>query len=97
MILLRFYHPGGLSVAGNQLFVADTNNHKIRVVNLTTKATKTLSLGDLGPPQLSPRPPSFPNAKQITVASADAAPVSRSSSRFRFLCPRASNSTRRSP
>ena len=27
----RFYQPGGLSVAGTELYVADTNNHKIRV------------------------------------------------------------------
>jgi thiol-disulfide isomerase/thioredoxin len=29
----RFYQPGGLSVAGNSLYVADTNNHKIRVID----------------------------------------------------------------
>src|SRR5205823_6009294 len=26
----RFYQPGGLSLAGTDLYVADTNNHKIR-------------------------------------------------------------------
>ena len=29
----RFYQPGGLSVAGDSLYVADTNNHKIRVID----------------------------------------------------------------
>ena len=28
----RFYEPGGVSVAGGRLYVADTNNHGIRVV-----------------------------------------------------------------
>jgi thiol-disulfide isomerase/thioredoxin len=45
-----FYEPGGLAVAGNQLYVADTNNHAIRVVDLKTKETRTLALKDLQPP-----------------------------------------------
>src|SRR5205807_8101239 len=32
-----FYEPGGLSVASDKLYVADTNNHAIRVVDLKTK------------------------------------------------------------
>ncbi len=34
----EFYQPGGLSVAGTELYVADTNNHKIRVVDLQSRA-----------------------------------------------------------
>jgi hypothetical protein len=30
----RFREPGGLSVAGDQLYIADTNNHRIQVANL---------------------------------------------------------------
>lgn len=45
-----FYEPGGLAVAGNQLYVADTNNHAIRVVDLKTKETRTLAIRDLQPP-----------------------------------------------
>src|SRR5262249_17843694 len=37
-----FYEPGGLTLAGDKLYVADTNNHAIRVVDLKTKQTKTL-------------------------------------------------------
>jgi thiol-disulfide isomerase/thioredoxin len=32
-----FFDPGGLHVAGDELFVADTNNHRIVRVNLVTK------------------------------------------------------------
>src|SRR2546428_917121 len=39
-----FYEPGGLAVAGEKLYVADTNNHAIRVVDLKTKETKTLPI-----------------------------------------------------
>ncbi|MBN2503627.1 MAG: redoxin domain-containing protein [Anaerolineales bacterium] len=43
----QFAEPGGLSIAGNQLFVADTNNHLIRVVNLNTGVVQTLRLTNL--------------------------------------------------
>ena len=39
-----FYEPGGLSLDGDDLYVADTNNHAIRVVDLTTDTTTTLVL-----------------------------------------------------
>ncbi len=45
-----FYEPGGLAVAKNKLYVADTNNHAIRVVDLKTKDTKTLPIKGLKPP-----------------------------------------------
>jgi hypothetical protein len=48
-----FYEPGGLTLAGDKLYVADTNNHANRVVDLKTKETKTLTIKGLQPPQLS--------------------------------------------
>ncbi|HKP48143.1 MAG TPA: thioredoxin-like domain-containing protein [Pyrinomonadaceae bacterium] len=45
-----FYEPGGLSVANGKLYVADTNNHAIRVVDLKTKQTATLNIKGLMPP-----------------------------------------------
>lgn len=48
-----FYEPGGLTLADNKLYVADTNNHAIRVLDLKTKETKTLTIKGLQPPQLS--------------------------------------------
>ena len=33
----QFYEPGGLSVAGNTLYVADTNNHAVRTVDLARR------------------------------------------------------------
>lgn len=43
----RFYEPGGLSVAGNNLYIADTNNHSIRVADLTTGRVTTLKISGL--------------------------------------------------
>lgn len=40
----RFYEPAGLAVAGATLYVADTNNHAVRVVDLATGAVTTLAL-----------------------------------------------------
>ncbi|OLE50826.1 MAG: hypothetical protein AUG51_26095 [Acidobacteria bacterium 13_1_20CM_3_53_8] len=45
-----FYEPGGLSVANGKLYVADTNNHAVRVVDLKTKQTSTLVIKGLRPP-----------------------------------------------
>ncbi len=40
----RFYEPGGLSVIGDTLYVADTNNHAIRMIDLRAGVTDTLVL-----------------------------------------------------
>ena len=48
-----FYEPGGLSVADGKIFVADTNNHAIRVVDLKTKEVSTLKISGLMPPELN--------------------------------------------
>ena len=45
-----FYEPAGLSVADGRLYVADTNNHAIRVVDLRSKTVSTLRIEGLTPP-----------------------------------------------
>ena len=39
-----FSEPGGLSAAGDLIYVADTNNHAIRVANIITGTVSTLEL-----------------------------------------------------
>ncbi|NIN48700.1 MAG: hypothetical protein GTN62_01095, partial [Gemmatimonadales bacterium] len=39
-----FYEPGGIDAADGKLYIADTNNHAIRVVDLTSNETSTLVL-----------------------------------------------------
>ncbi|MCC7493535.1 MAG: redoxin domain-containing protein [Fimbriimonadaceae bacterium] len=56
----RFDGPAGLSAAAGRLYVADTNNHAIRVVDLATAAVSTLLLREperARPPQGAGRPP----------------------------------------
>lgn len=39
-----FDEPGGLALAGGKLYVADTNNHAIRVIDLAARVVSTLRL-----------------------------------------------------
>jgi len=67
-----FYEPGGLSVANGRLYIADANNHAIRVVDLKTKETSTLRLKGLEPPTTTATATlsdsAGPNAEEIKVA-----------------------------
>ncbi|QEH37247.1 Thiol-disulfide oxidoreductase YkuV [Aquisphaera giovannonii] len=51
----RFYQPGGLAVAGNRLYVADTNNHKVRVIDIPTRSVRTLEV-DVPSPRAMSKP-----------------------------------------
>jgi DNA-binding beta-propeller fold protein YncE len=42
-----FNEPAGIAFAGNQLYVADTNNHAVRVVDLEAGEVRTLHLTGL--------------------------------------------------
>jgi thiol-disulfide isomerase/thioredoxin len=53
-----FDEPGGLSFAGGLLYVADTNNHAIRVINLATGVVRTVAF---------PNPELLQIGKQVTV------------------------------
>lgn len=50
-----FHHPNGLALDGNYLYVADTDNHALRRVDLTTRQVETLAgTGRQGDPLNSP-------------------------------------------
>ncbi len=65
----QFHEPAGITAADGKLFIADTNNHRIRVADLATGKVSTLELAGLQPPspKLEP-PPKLPNAVTIEVA-----------------------------
>ncbi|HEY0606240.1 MAG TPA: thioredoxin-like domain-containing protein [Herpetosiphonaceae bacterium] len=44
-----FYEPGGLSVGGDTLWIADTNNHAIRAADLQTGDVRTVAIEGLSP------------------------------------------------
>src|SRR5215213_5530172 len=65
-----FYEPGGLTLAHDKLYVADTNNHAIRLVDLKTKQTSTLRINGLTPPARNVQALETavgPNAEEIKV------------------------------
>jgi len=67
-----FYEPGGLTVAHDKLYVADTNNHAIRVVDLKTKQASTLRINGLTPPAKNVQAldsDAGPNAEEVKVAA----------------------------
>ncbi len=71
----QFDEPGGLSVAGTTLFVADTNNHAIRAIDLTTRKVSTLAIAGLTPPP-PPRPaPKFSRATVTNLPTTKVAPA----------------------
>jgi thiol-disulfide isomerase/thioredoxin/sugar lactone lactonase YvrE len=46
----RLFEPAGLTAAGNVLYVADTNNHQIRKVDLSTGKVEAFVIEGLKPP-----------------------------------------------
>ena len=67
-----FYEPGGLAIANDKLYIADTNNHAIRVADLKTKTTSTLMIKGLTPPAKNIEAlesATGPNAEEVKAAS----------------------------
>jgi hypothetical protein len=61
-----------LALANGNLYVADTNNHAIRVIDLKTKRATTLNINGLTPPAKNVQAletASGPNAEEIKVPS----------------------------
>lgn len=46
----RFSEPGGISAAGGRLYLADTGNHAVRVIEVGSGEVSTLELPGLAPP-----------------------------------------------
>lgn len=42
----QFYEPNGIDYANGKLYVADTNNHAIRILDLATETVTTLDFGE---------------------------------------------------
>jgi thiol-disulfide isomerase/thioredoxin len=68
---VSFYEPGGLSIANEKLYIADTNNHAVRVLDLKTKQTTTLKIVGLTPPVVdenaSTETAAGPNAEKVKL------------------------------
>ena len=74
--VLRFDEPGGLDVKGGRLFVADTNNHAIRIVGLRDGDVYTYRVKGLEPPAIDEGPAANPRARSMTLAEQFVGPES---------------------
>ncbi|MEP6904171.1 MAG: thioredoxin-like domain-containing protein [Actinomycetota bacterium] len=82
-----FYEPGGLSVADGKLFIADTNNQAIRVVDLKTKIVSTLNIEGLTPPSQAETESYAPNARETTLETKNVLANAQSSLIFNINLP----------
>jgi DNA-binding beta-propeller fold protein YncE len=84
-----FYEPGGISAANDKLFVADTNNQAIRVVDLKTKTVSTLKIENLTPPSetMAETGNFSPNLQENKVAAQTIAANSNNSLVFQINLP----------
>jgi sugar lactone lactonase YvrE len=68
-----FYEPGGLTIADRTLYVADTNNHVVRVVDLETSEASTLVLHGIEnftpPPEDADFPGTIIDLESVTVGA----------------------------
>ncbi|HEV8716689.1 MAG TPA: thioredoxin-like domain-containing protein [Candidatus Binatia bacterium] len=67
--LAQFYEPGGVSVADGKLYIADTNNHAIRVADLHTKQVTTLQLTGLTNGATADMADVWPNLEEVRLPS----------------------------
>lgn len=83
-----FYEPGGLSIADGKLFIADTNNNAVRVVNLQTKEVSTLKIEGLTAPPTEEDTTAFsPNLEEKTAETQIVAANSQNSLVFNIKMP----------
>jgi thiol-disulfide isomerase/thioredoxin len=66
----RFNEPAGIDVADDKAYVADTNNHLIRVIDLKKRTMTTLKLDGVPYPAPPPTKPSFRNLISIALPEA---------------------------
>jgi hypothetical protein len=82
-----FYEPAGLSIADGKLFVADTNNHAVRVVDLKTKSVSTLKIENLKPPVEMETEAIAPDSKEIKLETKTIAMSTNNSLIFNIRLP----------
>jgi thiol-disulfide isomerase/thioredoxin len=82
----EFAEPGGLSVAAGQLYIADTNNHAIKVADPSGRSIQAIEIDGLAPPAPAhEQPPDDFVAKRASKASVPTVRVAAGESlRFEF-------------
>jgi DNA-binding beta-propeller fold protein YncE len=79
----QFDEPAGVAYAGGVVYVADTNNHLIRTIEVATGEVATLSIEGLEPPQVS-RPDHVPDFSKSPLVKIDSVSVKSADGRIRL-------------
>ncbi|MFN7768256.1 MAG: thioredoxin-like domain-containing protein [Planctomycetaceae bacterium] len=65
---LQFSEPAGLAIANGALYVADTNNHQIKRIDLATGAARVLEIAGLTPPNPPRKATAVPDVTPTELA-----------------------------
>jgi thiol-disulfide isomerase/thioredoxin len=77
--------PAGVTVAGGQLLIADTNNHRILAADLESRRTTEFTIAGLEPPQVEQQPTpdqAGPDALDVALQRVKSGPALRFSIAF---------------
>ncbi|ADV62342.1 NHL repeat containing protein [Isosphaera pallida ATCC 43644] len=83
----RLYEPGGVSVAGDMLYIADTNHHRVVAFDLKSRQARALTLEGVEPPARLRVKPTFALAKTLDAADTPAPLTPGGSLRFQVTLP----------
>ncbi|HEY0981280.1 thioredoxin-like domain-containing protein [Schlesneria sp.] len=74
---LQLAEPAGIAIAGGKAYVADTNNHRIVVIEMNTRKSTEFMITGLTAPQLSDSPFALPSepVKATEIESQDLSPT----------------------
>jgi thiol-disulfide isomerase/thioredoxin len=64
----QFYEPSDVSIADGKMYIADTNNHAIRVADLHTKAVTTLAITGMSDMTTTAMADIWPNLEDVRLA-----------------------------
>lgn len=68
---LELSEPAGLAIAGGKMYVADTNNHRIVVIDIATKEAREFTIAGLEGPKSTVAVESSPLSSSATVTELD--------------------------
>ncbi len=84
----RFNEPAGIHVVGDKAYVADTNNHRIREVDLKKRTVRTIKISGLSSPSTSiSAKPTFRNVVNVALESTPLAASGNLSLEFKLSLP----------
>ena len=76
---LQLAEPAGVAIAGGKMYVADTNNNRIVVIDLATKKANELVIAGLSSPRSGDTPPTVPSVSNAKITDVNLQELSATS------------------